>query len=132
MKQEINIPTPSKKEVKKYLKRWEEKQELQKYRMQEKSLCKLFAMFPNNNKIEDILSKVCLLNDFYSTNIYSVYEIAEHISNLNIDEDLQKHDKALVEKIAKVKRNGKIINNYVFATKYCSHHNPLNYPIYDD
>ena len=27
--------------------------------------------------------------------------------------------------------NGKIKNFYSFATKYCSHHDPINYPIYD-
>ena len=27
--------------------------------------------------------------------------------------------------------NGKTRNHYSFATKYCSHHKPLDYPIYD-
>jgi hypothetical protein len=28
--------------------------------------------------------------------------------------------------------NGKEINFYSFATKYCSHHKPHNYPLYDN
>lgn len=51
---------------------------------------------------------------------------------LNIDERLNNGDITLVADIAKVEiSKGKIVNLYSFATKYCSHHKPLDFPIYD-
>ena len=38
---------------------------------------------------------------------------------------------SLVSDIQKVTINGVEKNFYSFATKYCSHHRPLDYPIYD-
>ena len=121
----VNIPTPCEKEVEKYLKRWES---MADYASQEAALDKLFFTFaPENTNIEDILLKVSTLNDFYSTNIFSVFPVAEHILSLNIDERLKQGHPDLVDDIKEV--NGR--NHYSFATKYCSHHNPLEYPIYD-
>lgn len=37
----------------------------------------------------------------------------------------------LVPDMQKVEINGVVKNFYSFATKYCSHHNPLDYTIYD-
>lgn len=42
-----------------------------------------------------------------------------------------KNDTSLVNDIAQVKINGVKKNFYSFATKYCSHHKPEEYPIYD-
>ena len=123
------VPKPSKEEVERYLKQWDS---LENYTLQENSLNKLFLnTYPNNVDIDDILIKVSVLNDFYSTNIFQVFPVAKHILSLNIDERLKSGDETLVEDIAKVQMNGKIINFYSFATKYCSHHNPEDYPIYD-
>ena len=61
----------------------------------------------------------------------SIYPVAKHILSLNIDSRLQNGDISLVDEIKRVQMNNKIINNYSFATKYCSHHNSLDYPIYD-
>ena len=55
----------------------------------------------------------------------------DHIKELNIDERLANKDETLVNELAKVKINDKEKNFYSFATKYCSHHDPINYPIYD-
>ena len=83
--------------------------------------------------MDNILIKVCSLNDFYSTNIYSPFKVAKHIHSLNIDNRLSKGDEKLVNDIAKIKVNkDKTMNFYSFATKYCSHHQPLLYPIYDN
>lgn len=121
----VVVPTPSQVEVEKYLNRWKE---MEDYSAQEAALDKLFfKLAPRNTIIEDILLKVSTLNDFYSTNIFSVFPVAEHILSLNIDERLKKGDPDLVDDIKGV--NGR--NHYSFATKYCSHHNPLEYPIYD-
>lgn len=82
-----------------------------------------------NNNLDSILIKCTVLNDFYSTNIFNKYEVAKHILSLNIDDRLQKGDPTLVNDIAKVTILDKYF--YSFASKYCSHHNPKEYPIYD-
>jgi hypothetical protein len=52
--------------------------------------------------------------------------------SLDIDARLHTGDATLVGDIAQVTMDsGKIKNFYSFATKYCSHHMPLEYPIYD-
>ena len=125
----IQIPTPCKKEVIKYLKLWDS---LENYVLQESSLDKLFFYtYPKNTDINDILIKASSLNDFYSTNIFSIFPVAKHILKLNIDKRLEKGDESLVNDIAKITINGKDKYFYSFATKYCSHHSPLIFPIYD-
>ena len=124
-----SIPKPCQKEVEKYLKKWDS---LENYVLQESSLDKLFfKTYPKNDDINDILIKCSSLNDFYSTNIFSVFPVAKHILKLNIDKRLKEGDATLVNDIARVKINGKDKNFYSFATKYCSHHFPTIYPIYD-
>ena len=123
------VPTPSPEEVEFYLKQWDE---LENYHLQEDALDKLFlTLCPENEEMSDILLKVATLNDFYSTNIFSVYPVAKHILSLQIDARLKAGDVTLVRDIQKVTINGVEKNFYSFATKYCSHHNPLAYPIYD-
>ena len=126
----VNIPNPSENEVQKYLKLWDS---LENYTLQESSLRKLFTQtYPNNKLLDDVLIKVCSLNDFYSTNIFSPFTVAKHIIDLDIDNRLQSDDLNVVNKIALIKMNGgKVKNFYSFATKYCSHHKPEVYPIYD-
>lgn len=125
-----DVPRPCVEEVEKYIKGWDEQDS---YRLQEKALDKLFFdVYPENACIEDILIKVACLNDFYSTNIFSPYTIAKHILELGIDERLRMGDPTLVEEIALVTMgNSETINFYSFATKYCSHHQPTQYAIWD-
>ena len=128
-KPEIVISKPSAIEVEKYLKSWKN---LKNYQLQEDALDKLFfELLPSNEEISDILLKVATLNDFYSTNIFSVYPVAEHILSLKIDERLRQGDVTLVNEIQNVTINGVTRKFYSFSTKYCSHHNPNEYPIYD-
>lgn len=124
----INKPTVV--EIGKYLEKWDT---LDNYVLQESSLSKLFTQtYPLNNNMDDVLIKVCVLNDFYSTNIFSPFKVAKHIVDLKIDHRLNNEDLELVNDIAKVWVNRiKEINFYSFATKYCSHHKPTVYPIYD-
>jgi hypothetical protein len=126
----IKILRPSTAQVSMYLKRWNS---LDNYVLQESSLRKLFAKtYPRNVDMDDVLIKVCSLNDFYSTNIFSPFTVAKHIVDLDIDLRLAMRDLTLVNDIAVVKVNGrKTIHFYSFATKYCSHHFPKDYPIYD-
>ena len=116
-------------EVKRYLDKW---QTLENYRLQEDALNKLFVeLCPKNDNISDILLKVAALNDFYSTNIYSVFSVAQRIIELDIDKRLDEEDVNLVNEIKKVMISGKEKHFYSFASKYCSHHRPESYPIYD-
>src|SRR3989344_2840776 len=126
----VHILRPSLEEVKNYLKLWNS---LESYTLQESSLNKLFLKtYPLNTNIDDVLIKVCVLNDFYSTNIFSPFTVAKHIVALKIDANLAKDNLDIVNKIGNVKmNNNKSINFYSFATKYCSHHKPTVYPIYD-
>lgn len=126
-----DIIMPSSNEVEKYLNNWNT---LENYVLQENSLKKLFQItYKENINMDDVLIKVCVLNDFYSTNIYSPFKVAKHILNLNIDKRLINNDLTLVNEIEEVRMDdNKIIHFYSFATKYCSHHKPLIYPIYDD
>ncbi len=126
----MNIPTPSPKEIQHYLKKWDS---LDSYVSQESSLKKLFSKtYPQNTELDDVLIKVCALNDFYSTNIFSPFAVAKHIVALNIDQNLSEDNLETVNKIAYVEvKDGIFKNFYSFATKYCSHHKPTVYPIYD-
>ena len=75
--------------------------------------------------------KAATLNDFYSTNIYSIYPVARHILELDIDSRLAAGRVDLVDDIQTVMVGGKEMHFYSFASKYCSHHNEKDYPIYD-
>ncbi|MEQ8191787.1 MAG: hypothetical protein ABRQ39_27730 [Candidatus Eremiobacterota bacterium] len=125
-----DIPRPSSDEVAKYLLSWDK---LENYALQESALNKLFSqIYPQNKDIDDVLIKVSALNDFYSTNIFYSFNVAKHIVALNIDDRLIAGDVTLVNDIARVKMdNGSERILYSFASKYCSHHKPLDYPIYD-
>lgn len=123
------VPAPSPEKVDHYIQKWNT---LENYHMQEDALDKLFiTLAPRNVDLSDILIKVAALNDFYSTHIFSAYPVAKHILSLNIDERLKAGDDALVGDIQKIAVKDKTINFYSFSTKYCSHHNPLDFPIYD-
>ena len=123
------IDEPNNDEVKKYLDTWDR---LENYVNQESSLDELFIkLLPKNERIEDILIKASTLNDFYSTNIFSIYPMAKHIKELHIDDRLKKGDLSLVSDIGHIVINKKEKYFYSFASKYCSHHNPEAFPIYD-
>lgn len=124
---EHHFPSPEK--LKAYIERWNT---LKDYVNQERALDKLYReLCPNNRCIEDILIKCSALNDFYSTNIFKVHNVAQHYMNMNIDSRLAKNDLSLVGDLSRVKINEKSFCFYSFASKYCSHHRPDVYPIYD-
>ena len=127
---DLIIPKPSGKQVEYYYDKWEK---LENYQLQEKALDKLFfSLCPDNNEMSNILLKVVALNDFYSTHIFSVFSVAKRIQSLtDLDKRLEQGDISAVSDIQKVTIGGVEKNFYSFATKYCSHHNPSKYPIYD-
>jgi len=96
----------------------------------------LFSAFPENKRIEDILLKISVLNDLYSTNILGTYKMARHVLSLNIDQDLKDGNPLIVNKIAlghgiRLNENNTEINFFSFATKYCAWHNPQHFAIFD-
>jgi hypothetical protein len=104
----------------------------------ENALKTLINRFPENKNIDEIRLKVCSVNSLYSTNIYDTLKVAKHIQSLKIDEALINGDEKVISKIAtghgiaSLKSEvGKEINFYSFATKYCSWHNPNEFPIFD-
>lgn len=130
------IPIPSKYECRKYLTEYErlsklEISEYKHYKIQESVIEKIFNSYPGNTNIEEILLKVSLLNDFYSTNIFGTYEVAKHIYELNIDEKLKNGDLSLVSEVAQNTLGAKKKIFYSFATKYCARHQPEKFPIFD-
>lgn len=124
-------PSPS--EVEKYIRLWNS---LDNYVNQEKALDKLFfSLCQKNDTIEDVLLKCSTLNDFYSTNIFDIHAIAKHILSIaDVDKRLKNGDLTLVDEIAHVEvgKEKKQHFFYSFASKYCSHHQPLMYAIYDN
>lgn len=128
-----NIPTPSAAEAEKYLSKWRSNAGLQHYRIQEEMVATLFEdMCPKNTSNGEVIVKVKVLNLFYSTNIRSTTAMAEHIARIkDADKLLKEGNVGVVDKIAKITIKDKDWRFYSFATKYCSHHNPDMYPIYD-
>lgn len=122
------IPSPQ--EVERYIAKWNS---LESYVNQEHALDLLFMQLcPMNKTIEQVLLKIATLNDFYSTNIFDVHTVAKHFMTYNIDSRLERGEETLVDDLSHVTlKNGKTIHFYSFATKFCSHHKPLQYPIYD-
>lgn len=125
---------PSAEQVKIYLNKWKNQE---KYDSQEKAIEKLFAEHPKNTELSYVLLKAAVLNTFYSTNIYDIHSVAKHICSIrDIDERLHNGDENLVSEVQVVEigegDKKKSFHFYSFATKYCSHHNPLRYPIYDN
>lgn len=117
---------PCDKEVEKYLQVWKG---LENYDIQEMALNKLFErVCPKNDNIQDIILKCSVLNNFYSTNIFGIYDVAKDIKGIkDLDALMSEGEASAVDKIANC---GSRIN-YSFATKYCSHHYPKKYAIYD-
>ncbi len=121
---------PSVQEVQCYNEKWKG---LENYVNQERALDYLFfEVFPLNNRLEQVLLKIAVLNDFYSTNIFSVHTVAKHFMSMDIDARLQREDDTLVDDLSWVTMaDGNKKHFFSFATKFCSHHKPLAYPIFD-
>jgi len=95
------------------------------------ALTDLIRQYPLNTNPAHVLLKVVAINRLYNTNIFAVHDVARHITNLRIDSNLAQGTPDLVKRIAEVTIKDDVRNNYSFATKYCSWHNPEAYPIWD-
>ena len=127
------LERPTEKLVKDYIEIFKNDQ---RYYPADNAIINLFKVFPHNTKIEDILLKISVLNDLYSTNIFATFDLAKHILSLNIDLKLAAGDTTAVKEIATghgiiSSKNNREITFYSFATKYCNWHNQENYAIYD-
>jgi hypothetical protein len=95
----------------------------------------LFDQYRQNNQRAQVLLKVVTLNRLYSAGILAVYDVAEHIHQraAEIDAALDRGSPEIVDTIAKVTIRSRVgaLNFYSFASKYCSWHNQLEYPIWD-
>ena len=131
MKKELPISyQPSTAEVERCLSIWHN---TPRYFEPVNSLVRLYNEFyPTNDSLEGVMVKCAALNDIYSTNIFDVYTMAKHICNLQIDERLKRADLTLINDIANIEIKEKHHYFYSFATKYCSHHKPESYAIYDN
>jgi hypothetical protein len=104
-------------------------------RITEQALADLFDQYPASTNHPHVLLKVVALNRLYSTSIFSVHDVANHIYQhaQDVDSALAVGSPEVVDLIAKVTitTTGKVRENYSFATKYCSWLNPTAYPIWD-
>jgi hypothetical protein len=103
----------------------------ERYGPADRVLTRVFLHHPHNDEFEDVLIKVVLLNRLYNTNVIAVMEMAAHIRQLRVDDELAAGEPAVVGRIAALKIREKTRRHYSFATKYCSWHQPDQYPIYD-
>lgn len=86
-----------------------------------------------SNDISAIYKKVVLLNSLYSTNIYATFNVAIKIHRINnFQNRVMNGDLGLIDEIRYNVISDKNKDFYSFATKYCHHHNPKCYPIYDN
>ena len=96
-----------------------------RYYPADQAITKLFQTFPTNIHLEDILLKISVLNDLYSTNILGTFAMAKHIQKLGIDNALKVGEPFVVNRIAvghgiRSSKTNKELNFYSFATKYCN------------
>jgi len=137
MNKDEKLPTPTEWEVGRYLHLWDQ---LDNYREQEHALEMLFRDYPCNTNPHHVLLRVVALNQFYSTNIFDVFDVSREIAKIDDFDGMLRagvgdveQRSALIEKISKcgpimVTKSGEKSRRriYSFATKYCSHQQLCN------
>lgn len=126
---EYQLIIPNRKTIQEFVSRFENDS---RYGLADKVLSNIFRLFPENANIEQVLTKVVLLNGLYNTNVFAVVEMAKHIQDQRIDPILLSGSSTVVDRVARLTIRGKTRRHYSFATKYCSWHFPETYPIYDN
>jgi hypothetical protein len=96
----------------------------------EEALRSLWAQFPRNIEASHVLLKVLVLNRLYSTRVndIDVEPLARHIVGLGIDRLL---DQGELEAVDLITNCPDLKKYFSFASKFCSWHNPMVYPIWD-
>lgn len=117
--------------------------ERQRYYIDYDLIRSLFEKFPQNQDRDVVYAKVDTLDRVYSTQLYrrktkagrrARYAMAGHIVSSGIDGLLESGSVVAVKAIRSghgILANGKEIDLYSFATKYCHLHKPESYPIFD-
>lgn len=104
---------------------------------EERALRGLFSFLPRNDDPAHVLLKVCAVNSIYSTHVFAVRELANHICDIAVDLDQliadgDPHAFDLLERFElKNEHREHVFHLYSFASKYLSWHKPEKYPIYD-
>ncbi len=125
----LSLARPTEAVIESHLQTWDT---LDKYRLHDATLSLLFhQLCPSHKDVQQVLLKVSVLNDFYSTNIYNTAAMAEHIVRLDVADRIASGDASVVSGIASIAIAGKPRTFYSFASKYCSHHQPDHFPIFD-
>jgi len=124
----VEIERPTKETVRKYLAQWEQKPNFEAHW---EALHLLFTQtFPCNTNINEVLIKYSSVSVLNAVRDFGeAYDFAQHIVSLNIDSRLKEGDVQLVNDISRP--DGIKKQMFSIATKYCSHHNPEVFPIYD-
>lgn len=129
---QFDYPTPEL--VKEYVDKFDNDNNRSDY-FKDSAIIKLFEKFPNNTELDEVLAKVTLLNAFYSTQILDMdlLNVSRDIVALNIDSSIRGDniDIDVVNRIAYDDRRLYQRKLYSFASKYCSFHNPAEFPIVD-
>ena len=123
----MNITIPSREDVQRALREYEQGD----YGRVDRAISSLIAQYNTNDRIEPVLLKATVINSLYSTNVYGIYTMAEHIVAVGVDKYLTEKSPDVVDLIAHATIGGKKRCFYSFASKYCSFHDPETYPIYD-
>jgi hypothetical protein len=108
-------------------------------KMVEAALTDIFARYPSNKDEAQVLLKVVMLNQLYSTQLPTraadrpnVFDVAKCIPGLGLDHAFRDASLDIVDRLSTVLIPGKRpIGRFSFATKYASWHRQDVYPIWD-
>ena len=104
---------------------------LSDYAQEEQILNQIFSLYSKFNNI-DVLTRITLLNQFYSTAIMDIRTVAKHIVNVSyVEQRLKRGDLSVVSEIALIKHGNKTWNHASFASKFANFHNNDAFPILD-
>lgn len=101
------------------------------YGEEEQVLVNIFSLYPKF-EFAELMTRVTLLNQFYSTAISDIRGVVMHILSLpNVSTRLQIGDVGIVSDIGAISHKGKVWHHNSFASKIANFHNPDKFPIMD-
>lgn len=101
------------------------------YGKEEAVLANIFMIYSSFNFAE-LMTRVTLLNQFYSTAISDVRGVVNHILGVkDVANRLQNGDISVVSEIAEISHKGKLWRHTSFASKFANFHNSNAFPIMD-
>ena len=121
------------------IKKWDNKVTIDpKYGKEQEIIEKVIRLYPHNKDLVQVAMKVSVIDLTNSTQLtnykskISLYDVCQVILSIeDIDKRLSLGDPTLVEEIAKKSKNfggnGKGVNLFSFASKYCCYHNIYQY-----